>query len=96
MAQWLRMQMLGMVDPNSNSGKFSFQHFCAPFYPAVTFILEYFDPSILYTLIWFLLYKFVAVTLLLFKPSKGIQLHTILAYNCRRVVVPEGDSTGRY
>ena len=38
-----------MEVPGSNSGKvFLFQLFCTPFYPVVTALLEYLDPSILY------------------------------------------------
>ena len=31
--QWLRMQVLGMEAPGSNSGKFFFDIFCTPFLP---------------------------------------------------------------
>ena len=41
------MQVLGMEVSGSNRGKFS-QHFCAPFCPAMTALLEYLDPTILY------------------------------------------------
>ena len=44
MVQWLRMQVLGMEVPGSNSGKFFFDIFCTPFYPVVTALLEYLDP----------------------------------------------------
>ena len=45
MVQWLRMQVLGMEVPGSNSGKFFFRHFFAHlFYPVVTVLLEYLDP----------------------------------------------------
>ena len=33
MVQWLRMQVLGMEVPGSNSGKFFFDIFCTPFLP---------------------------------------------------------------
>ena len=58
-----------MEVPGLNSGMF-FQHFCAPF-------LLHGDCSIgvsqshNFTLVCFLLYNYVAVTLLLFKPTKG-------------------------
>ena len=45
MVQWLRMQVLGMEVPGSNSGKSFFAHL---FYPAVTALLEYLDPVILH------------------------------------------------
>ena len=48
MVQWLRMQVLGVEVPGSNSGKFFFDIFCTPFYPTVTALLEYLDPTILY------------------------------------------------
>ena len=70
MVQWLRMQVLGMEVPGSNPGKFFFKIFCIPFLP-------YSDCSIKvsrshnFTLAWFLLYNFVAVTLLLLTLSKG-------------------------
>ena len=49
MVQWLRMQVLDMEVPGSNCGKF-FQHFCTPFYPVVTALLEYLDLVILHLL----------------------------------------------
>ena len=60
MVQWLRMQVLGMEIPGSNSGKFSFPTFFAHlFYPAVTALLEYLDPTILH------FFSFCFITLLL-------------------------------
>ena len=53
MVQWLRMQVLGMEVPGSNSGKFCFfRHFLhtSVFYPVVTALLEYLDPAILHLL----------------------------------------------
>ena len=50
MVQWLRMQVLGMEVPGSNSGKFFSTFFAHLFYPAVTVLLEYFDPAILHML----------------------------------------------
>ena len=51
MVQWLRMQVLGMEVPGSNSGKLFFSAFFAHlFNPAVTVLLEYFDPAILHML----------------------------------------------
>ena len=44
MVQWLRMQVLGMEVPGSNSGKFFSTFFAHLFYPAVTALLEYVDP----------------------------------------------------
>ena len=55
------MQVLGMVVPGLNSGKFFSAFFVYLIYPVVTTLLEY-----LFTLVWFLLYNFVAVTLSLF------------------------------
>ena len=48
MVQWLRMQVLGMEVPGSNSDKSFFRHFCTPFYPMMTALLEYLDPVILH------------------------------------------------
>ena len=59
MVQWLRMKVLGMEVPGSNSGKVFFRHFCTPFYPVVTILLEYLNPLILH------LFDFYFVTLLL-------------------------------
>ena len=63
MVQWLRMQVLGMEVPGSNSGKvFISDMFCTPFLPCG-------DSSIRvsrfrdFTLVWFLLYNFVAVAI---------------------------------
>ena len=54
MVQWLRMQVLGMEVPGSNSGKF-LDIFCTPFYPTVTALLEYLNPTILHLLsFWFI------------------------------------------
>ena len=50
MVQWLRMQVLGMEIPGSNSGKFFFDIFAHLFYPMVTALLEYLDPAILHLL----------------------------------------------
>ena len=50
MVQWLRMQVLGMEVPGSNSGKLFFDIFCSPFYLVVTALLEYLDPAILHLL----------------------------------------------
>ena len=70
------VQVLSKEVPCSNSSKFLFRHFCAPFYPKVTALLEYLDP-VIYT-VWFLLYNFVAiqVTLLLSKGTAMISLCT--------------------
>ena len=71
MIQWLRMQVLGMEVPGSNSVKFFFQHFFAHlFYPAGDCSIRV-SQSCEFTLAWLLLYNFVAVTLLLFTLSKG-------------------------
>ena len=59
MVQWLRMQVLGMEVPGSNSGKVFFDIFCTPFYPAMTALLKYLDPAILHLL------GFCFITLLL-------------------------------
>ena len=62
--------MLGMEVPGSNSVKIFSNNFCTPF-------LSHGDCSIRVsrshdiTLVWFLLYNFVAVPLLPFKLSKG-------------------------
>ena len=50
MVQWLRMQMLGMEVPGSNSGMFFSTFFAHLFYPTVTALLEYLDPVILHLL----------------------------------------------
>ena len=55
MIQWLRMRVLGTEIP----------------YPVVTALLDYLDPTILHLFGLLFIYKFVAVTLLLFKSSKG-------------------------
>ena len=47
MVQWLRMQVLGMEVPG---GKFFSTFFAHLFYPAVTALLEYLDPTILHLL----------------------------------------------
>ena len=52
MVQWLRMQVLGMEVPGSNSGKLFFNIFCTHFLPAVTALLEYLDPVILHLLVF--------------------------------------------
>ena len=60
MVQWLRMQVLGMEVPGSNSGKLFFSTFFAHFfYPVVTALLEYLDPVILHLL------SFCFITLML-------------------------------
>ena len=59
-----------MEVPSSNSGKFYFDIFVYLFYPELTALLEYLYPVILH-LVGYALYNFVAVTLLLFKLSKG-------------------------
>ena len=71
MVQWLRMQVLGMEVSGSNSSKVFSTIFCTPFLPVVTAISIRVSQSHDFTLVWFLLYNFVAVTLLLFKLSKG-------------------------
>ena len=58
-----------MEVPGSDSGNFFSTFFAHFFYPVVTALLEYLDPTILHS--WFLLYNLVAVTLLLFKLSKN-------------------------
>ena len=52
MVQWLRMQVLGMEVPGSNSSELVFfsTFFAHLFYPAVTVLLEYLDPEILHML----------------------------------------------
>ena len=50
MVQWLRMQVLGMEVPGSNSGNFFPTFFAHFFYPVVTAPLEYLDPAILHLL----------------------------------------------
>ena len=71
MVQWLGMQVLGMEVPGSNSGKFFFDIFAHLFYSTVTALLQYLDPVILHLLGFCFILQFVAVTLLLFKLSKG-------------------------
>ena len=70
MVQWLRMQVLGVEVPGSNSGKFFFDIFCTPFLPHSDCSIRV-SRSHDFILVWFLLYNFVAVTILLFKLSKG-------------------------
>ena len=70
MVQWLRMQVLGMEVPGSNSGKFFSDIFCTPFLPRSDCSIRV-SQSHDFTLAWFLSYNFVAVTLLFFKLSKG-------------------------
>ena len=48
MVQWLRMQVLGMEVPGSNSGKVFLTFFVHLFYPMVTALLEYLNPTILH------------------------------------------------
>ena len=66
--QWLRMQELGMEVLGSNSGHYEFiffRHFlCTFFCPSDCSIRV--SRSRNFTLAWFLLYNFVAVSLLLF------------------------------
>ena len=51
MVQWLRMEVLGMEVPGSNSGKLFFLTLSAHlFYLVVTALLEYLDPAILHLL----------------------------------------------
>ena len=70
MVQWLRMQVLGMEVSGLNSGKvFSTLFFCTPFLPHGDCCIRV-SQSHDFTLVWFLLYNFVTVTLLLFKLSK--------------------------
>ena len=57
--------------PGSNFGKVFLDIFVHLFYPVVTALLEYLNPTILH-LLGFLLHNFVAIALLLFKLSKGI------------------------
>ena len=59
-----------MEVPGSNSVKFVFDIFCIPFLPYDDCSIRVFR-SRGFTLVCFLLYNFVAVTLLLFKLSKG-------------------------
>ena len=63
--QWLRMQVVGMEVP----GVF-FLHFLHTFLPSDDCSIRV-SQSRDFTIAWFLLYNFVAVTLLLFKLSKG-------------------------
>ena len=69
MVQWLKMQVLGMEVPAlvQTLVRLYSTFFVHLFYPVVTALLEYLDPTILR----FLLYNFVAVTLFLFRLSKG-------------------------
>ena len=49
MVQWLRVQVLGMEVPGSNSGKFLFLTFLHTFfYLTVIALLEYLKPAILH------------------------------------------------
>ena len=51
MVQWLRMQVIDMEVPGSNSGKCFFPNiFAHLFYPAVTALLGYLDLTILHLL----------------------------------------------
>ena len=61
MVQWLRMQVLGMEAPGSNSGKF-FSTFFAHLFTLGDCSIRI-SRSHDFTLAWFLLYNFVAVTL---------------------------------
>ena len=69
MVQWLRLQVLGIKVPGLNSGKFFFDIFYTPFLPHGDCSIRV-SRSHDFTFVWFLLYNFVAVTLLLFKLSK--------------------------
>ena len=70
---------------------FLFRHFCAPFLPRSDALLEYLDPVILH--VWFLLYNFVAVSLLLSKLSKGtatmisLCTHQFSSYSYARITL---------
>ena len=54
MVQWLRMQVLGMEVPGSNSGKLFLTFFAHLYYPVVTALLEYLD-HVIYTCLVFAL-----------------------------------------
>ena len=72
MIHWLRMQVLGMEIPGSNSGKVFFDIFCTPFLPhddCSIRVSRYHD----FILVWCLLYNFGSVAQLPFKLSKGTQ-----------------------
>ena len=45
-AHWLRIWVFSMEIPSSNASSLLFDIFHAPFYPTVTVLLEYFDPTI--------------------------------------------------
>ena len=94
MVQWLRMQVLGMEVPGSNSGKVLFlSTFLYTFLPHGDCSIRV-SPSHDFTFVWFLFYNFIAVVLLLFKLSKGtatmkykpiyIQVIPILSLPCSR------------
>ena len=78
-----------MEVPGSNSSKGFFDIFCTPFLPRGDCSIRV-SRSHKFTLGWFLLYNFVAVTILLFKLSKGtakmisLQAIPILSLPCNR------------
>ena len=80
--------------PGSNSGKVFFQHFLYAFLPRNDCSIRV-SLSRNFTLVWFLLYTFVAVTLLLFKLSKGtatmisLSTHQFSLYSVYAVAVTE-------
>ena len=70
MVQWLRMQVLAMEVPGSNSSRFFPDIFCTPFLPRSDCSIRV-SRSRDIILAWFSLYNFVAVALLLLKQSEG-------------------------
>ena len=68
--QWLRMWVLGMEVPGMNSDKFFVVDIFVHLLPHSDCSIRV-SQSCNFTLVWFLLYNFVAINLLLFKPSKG-------------------------
>ena len=68
--QWLRIQVLVWRSLVRILVRLFFQHFCTPFLPRSDCSIRG-SPSHDFTLVWFLLYNFIIVTLLLFKLSKG-------------------------
>ena len=85
--QWLRMQVLGIEVPGSNSGNF-FDIFCTPFLPHGDCSIRV-SRSRDFILAWVLLYNFVAVTLLLFKLSKdtATMINLYLHTNCQVISI---------
>ena len=59
MVQWLKMKVLGMDVPGSNFYKVFFNILYTFFYPVVTALLDYLNPTILH------LFGFCFITLLL-------------------------------